>query len=173
MKSDLDIKKLEKLVKRNKVKIFFKSLYYSLSNFWHFRKEIWNFRTWDYRYNLNLFSRSIELTADALEKYGNEVEEMRQKRVNSMRLFVWYVQNMDNAVELAEKELGPMKRRPYEDWFEKQEDGNFLYKPDEDPHTKAVFKRADEIEEEIFDKMWKVIIGSGKEDGSGIKGWWD
>ena len=68
MKSDLDIKKLEKLVKRNKVKIFFKSLYYSLSYFWDFRKEIWKFRTWDYRYNLKLFSRSIEPTADAIEK---------------------------------------------------------------------------------------------------------
>ena len=173
MSESFDIKKLEKIVRRNKVKIFFKSLYYSLRNFWSFRKEIWRYRTWDYRYNLNLFARSIELTADAIEKYGIEEPVMKEKRINAMRKFVWYVQNMDNGIELAEKELGPMKRRPYEEWFESMEDGNFKYIPDDDPHTKAVFKRSDEIEKEIFDKMWKIIIGSDKEDGTGIRGWWD
>ena len=101
MSESFDIKKLEKIVKRNKVKIFFKSLYYSLRNFWSFRKEIWRYRTWDYRYNLNLFARSIELTADGIEKYGIEEPVMKENRIDAMRKFVWYVQNMDNGVELA------------------------------------------------------------------------
>lgn len=39
-------------------------------NFWNFRKEIYNFRDFDYSYNFALFNKSLLLTAEAINKRG-------------------------------------------------------------------------------------------------------
>ena len=48
-----------------------KDLYHNIKNglynFWYFRKEIWEFRNWDYGYNMDLLFKSLEATADCLE----------------------------------------------------------------------------------------------------------
>lgn len=37
-------------------------------NFWRFRKEISGFRDFDYHYNFSLFNKSLEITANAIDK---------------------------------------------------------------------------------------------------------
>lgn len=38
-----------------------------IHNFWVFRKEIANFRDYDYEYNFSLFNKSLELTANGID----------------------------------------------------------------------------------------------------------
>ena len=53
----LVIQKIKRLTIRNPLLMF-------LKNVWLFRRELWNFRTFDYKYNLDLFCRSLEHTRD-------------------------------------------------------------------------------------------------------------
>jgi hypothetical protein len=57
-----------------------------LYNFWRFRKEVYNFQPWDYRYNIELFRASLSQTADYIEKNKRYTEWERD--VNDIRMFL-------------------------------------------------------------------------------------
>jgi hypothetical protein len=63
---------------RYKIPMFFENL-------WFFSKELWYFRSWDYTFNLKLFARSLEKTANTLEFHGNEIESTRMKKVEKIK----------------------------------------------------------------------------------------
>lgn len=69
-----------------------------LSNFWRFKKILWNYRTWDFYHNAMLMSKSLEWLADDIEK-GMEVDESREKKVLAIRelsfLFKYLVDDSD------------------------------------------------------------------------------
>lgn len=44
-----------------------------VKNIWRFRKELWKFKTWDYRFNIDLFVRSLELLKDGIIHYQNHI----------------------------------------------------------------------------------------------------
>lgn len=57
-------------------------------NLRRFNKILHKWRPWDYQYQVELFTFGIEQLADNLEKYGNEVEESRNKKIKAMRELV-------------------------------------------------------------------------------------
>lgn len=171
-------------------------------NVWRFRSELYEFYPWDYSYNLSIFRRSLELTADNIEKYGWEVDSSRLKKVSKMREAIDLLSRVRSDVytEMAEKELGNLILRDWE--FEEVEGDSGSVRlvdndtPEEKEHNRKVFERAHEIEEEEWKRLWKIIHGQdhnkyikyyqkikgtpGEEnaydkwfDGSGIKNWWD
>lgn len=171
-------------------------------NVWRFKRELYDFYPWDYSYNLAIFRRSLELTADNLEKYGYEENVSRLKKVAKMREVIELLNRVrgHSYIEMAEAELGELVQYEWE--FEEVE-GN----PDsvrlvdretkeEREHNRKVFERSHEIEEAEWKMIWKIIEGQdhkkyskyrqklkGTEDeqdayekwfdGSGIRGWWD
>ena len=171
-------------------------------NVWRFKRELYDFYPWDYSYNLSIFRRSLELTADNLERYGFEENVSRLKKVAKMREVIELLNRVRSHcyVEMAEAELGELIQYEWE--FEEVE-GN----PDsvrlvdketkeERAHNKKVFERSHEIEESEWKMIWNIIEGQdhknysklrkklkGTEDeqdayekwfdGSGIRGWWD
>ena len=163
-----------------------------LENFWYFRKELWRFRSWDYTFNLSLFARSLEKSANTLEFHGNEVEVSRMKKVAKMKRVIEIIRNLDesNYISLAEKELGELKNSG--GWFDDIEDT-----PEEKEHNKKVFERSNELEKQQWDELWSILKGQDYEefnkiyedlsdeekmkhshwenwyDGSGVKNWWD
>lgn len=181
---------------RYKIPMFFENL-------WFFRKELWNFRSWDYTFNLNLLGRSLEKTVNTIEYYGHEVDISRMKKVEKMKRVIELLNHLrtDSYIEMAEKELGGIKNI---DWdFEEVPDSpgfmKLVDKEDEEEkdHNRKVYKRADEIEAEEWKEIWRIFEGQDHNeyvklmestseedrrktdlwykwfDGSGMKHWWD
>ncbi len=172
-----------------------------VKNVWYFRKGLWNYRWWDYRFPLEMFKLSIEGMYPKVEKYGLEIDETRLKKVNKMIRACELMQNFmdENFVDQAEKELGDLKLRKWE--FEDVPD-----KPgysqlvdsetdEEKSHNRKVFDRAREIEEEQWNELWNIMRGRNdgksnsiaqvalsdsdnqsfetKFDGTDLRSWWD
>jgi hypothetical protein len=150
---------------RHNIPTFFK-------NIWYFRKELYDFEAWDYRFNLNLFQRSLEATADYIEHKGIEIDESRLKKVAKIRRVIKLLEDdkAGNWINEAESELGEL----HIDWEWNDEE----YTPEEKEQNRRVFQRADELEAEAWNELWKTIEGTKHTteeefDGSGIRGWWD
>lgn len=172
-------------------------------NLWFFRKALWNFRSWDYGFNLMIFQRSLEKTVGTIEYYGHEVDISRMKKVQKMKRVIELLGHVrsDSYIEMAEKELGEIKHVDWE--FEEIPDKPGYSKlldnenPDDVNHNKEVYKRAEEIEAEEWKEIWKILEGQDHNeyvklmestseedkrktdlwykwyDGSGMKHWWD
>lgn len=171
-------------------------------NVWSFRKELYGFYPWDYNYNLSIFRRSLELTADNIEKSGWEVDSSRLKKVAKMREVIELIKGVNDSVytKMAEEELGDLILHEWE--FEEVPDRPGSVRlvdndtPEEREHNRKVFERSREIEEAEWKKIWKILQGQdhskysklyqkikGTEDaeesyekwfdGSGMRGWWD
>ena len=146
-----------------------------LKNVWYFRAELYDFESWDYRFNLNLFQKSLESTADYLENYGVEEDVSRMKKVAKIRRVIELLKRDKEAnwIEQAEAELGEMKNT--DDWFSEnpREDT-----PEELAHNRKVIKRSQELQEKEWKELWRIIKGTRYKsyedwDGSDIRGWWD
>jgi hypothetical protein len=150
---------------RYNIPMFFK-------NIWYFRKELYDFEAWDYRFNLNLFQRSLEATADYIEYKGIEIDKSRLKKVAKIRRVIELLEQDKEGIwiEKAEAELG--KLHIDWDWSDKPDT------PEQTEHNRKVFQRSDELEAEAWDELWETIKGKKytteeEFDGSGIRGWWD
>lgn len=171
-------------------------------NVWRFKSELYDFYPWDYSYNLSIFRRSLEITADDLEKNGMEVSESRLKKVEKIRRAIVLLNNVrgNSHIEMAEKELGNLF---LSDWdFEEVPDSNGSMRlidnetPEQKEHNSKVFARSNEIEEEEWNELFEILKGQDHEDykkfankakvsgdghdtwsewfdGSGIRNWWD
>lgn len=174
-----------------------------IKNVWFFRKQLWDFRWWDYSFNLDIFRRSLEKTSKELEVRGNEIDETRLKKVEKINRVIELLGHIrsDLYIEMAEKELGELKRMKFD--FEDDPDQPGYYRlvdnenPDDVNHNRKVYRRADEIEAQEWKELWKILEGQDhseyskivenatkeekrekdlwKEwfDGSGMKHWWD
>jgi len=172
-------------------------------NVWTFRKALWKHYWFDHHGTLMFLEIGLTNISDTVEKYGNEVDGPRLKKVAAMRRAIELIRNynQDKYIEMAEKEIGELVIHDWE--FEPVEDKpgySRLIDKDTDEeriHNRKVFDRAHEIEEQEWDELFKILKGQDykeyrelydaqteeekKErelwnewfDGSGIKGWWD
>ena len=156
----------------NKLPHFFK-------NIWLFRKVLWNHRWWDYSFTLEALQTSLQIQSKNLEKYGIEVDESRLKKVEKMNRAIEILSHIrtDNYFERAEEAVGKPELR---DWkFEEEEGSNWMtLVDDETPEEKKQWKRyfdyAQKLEEDEWKELWDILKGKrGKQDGSGMRGWWD
>jgi len=180
---------------RYKLPQFFKNL-------WFLRKQLWEFRSWDYSFNLQFFARTLEKTVKTIEFNGFEVDITRLKKVEKMKRVIQLIDNIrtDSYIEVAEKRLGELK---HFDWkFESAKDNPEMYQlidtnnQEENEHNRKVYKLADEIEAQEWVELFTILKGQDIEeyrklfnsltddkkkgnlwlewyDGSGMKYWWD
>jgi hypothetical protein len=159
-------------------------------NLWFFRKEIFNFRPYDYRYSLKLFGKSIERMANYIEINGSEVKESRLKKVEKMRRVVELINiiNSDDYLGLAEDELGleyvaKIKWVPIENGNYQME-SKCSEKEEED--NSKISERSREMEELFWNELWDILKGTQKYEqfesrkdwrdklnGTNMRGWWD
>ena len=170
---------------RYKIPFFFRNL-------WYFRKELWEFRGWDYNFNLRLLSRSLQKTAHVMEYHGQEVEIYRMRKVNKIKRVVEILESIRESVYIdrAEKELGEIKN--LDGWRMDRVDTQ-----EERQHNRMVFELARKIEDDEWNELWDILKGQNHQeyvdltnslsdeekekrdvwnewhDGSGMKGWWD
>jgi hypothetical protein len=156
--------KILKKIKRSKFLTFIK-------NVWLFRNELNSFQRWDYRYNLSLFKKSFELTADYIEKYGYEIDETRLVRVERMRNFIKLLNNIDgDTISIAENILNLKTQSNYT--FESIEDRpgysrmiDNLSKEDQENNQKIY-----DLSNKITEDEWIELCSIFKDD---MRGWWD
>ena len=160
-------------------------------NVWTFRKALWNHNWFDHHGTLMFLETGLTHISNTVEKYGNEVDESRLKKVDAMRRAIQLIQNYNNDsyIDMAEKELGELVLHDWE--FEEVPDNPGYSQlidndtPEEKEHNKKVFDRAREIEEQEWDELFVILKGQDytkfdkdidwyeQFDGSGLKGWWD
>ena len=172
-------------------------------NVWTFRKALWSHYWFDHHGTLKFLEIGLTNLSDTVEKYGNEVDGPRLKKVAAMRRAIELIKNYNesNYIEMAESELGPLALHEWE--FEpvpdKPEYSRIIDRDTEEEkiHNRKVFDRAHEIEEQEWNELFQILKGQDyKEyrklyaeqteeekrkrelwdewfDGSGIKGWWD
>ena len=85
-------------------------------NLWAFRKVLWKWRWWDYRYNLNLFAQGLRLQHKGMFENSMEVWETRKKKLEKMGEAISIIDRLDSNwyVEEAQRQLG--KKLIYRDW---------------------------------------------------------
>jgi hypothetical protein len=168
-------------------------------NVWTFRKALWGHYWFDHHGTLMFLETGLTNIADTVEKYGNEVDGPRLKKVAKMRRAIELIKNYneDKYIEMAESELGPLVLHEWE--FEpvpdKPEYSRIIDRDTEEEkiHNRKVFDRAREIEEKEWKELFEILKGQSPTeyqmfldksedkrsawdnwfDGSGIKGWWD
>lgn len=157
-----------------RIRRFFDSLY----NFWYFRKEIWNFRAWDYSYQLRLWRKSLVPLRKCLTD-GYEVAEHRMKKVVAIQEAIDLIDEIlaDNYIDTAEAILGI----------------DFLDTTDANDAGKVV-KLANELAQKDWQRLWRIMEGQNYNeytmlvdrnpdpkrdlwaewfDGTDMRGWWD
>ena len=174
-----------------------------IKNVWFFRKQLWDFRWWDYSFNLDIFRRSLEKTSKELEVRGNEIDETRLKKVEKINRVIELLGHIrsDSYIEIAEKEFGELKKMKFDFEDDPDQPGYYRLVDDENPddvnHRRKIYRMADEIEAQEWKELWKILEGQDhseyskivenateeekrekdlwKEwfDGSGMKHWWD
>lgn len=146
-----------------------KNILTGLYNFWYFRKVVWNFRWWDYTYNLRLFQESLKYTARELELKGTHGSA--KEDAADIRNVIHLLEKVksDKFIEDAERIVG------YElkgfDFEETEMNGKTVYrlvdKSDTDKEkSREVCRLSDELEENNWNMIWDEIK-------SKMRRWWD
>lgn len=179
-------------MKLTKVLDFFEGLYYDIKNpivyfyynvKWYFRNQVsffkilYSHRPWDYRYTLEITKRSLELQIRSIEKYSNEVDEDKNKKIKKFKRAIHIIDISDDidAINLLVYERTGLK---YEDHntpfkYKKLEDGNFLIENETTDTFRFILKTHNEIEQELWNELWDIFRGNAeKQDGSDLRGIW-
>jgi hypothetical protein len=205
--TDTFTKSLEKII--NRQRWYWKTLDFLrydmprfFKNVWLFRKDLYNYRWYGYNGMLGFMNTSLGDMSKNMESRGHEVESSRNKKITKMVEVKYILERFmeEDFIELAEKELGKLPHKPLE--FEPCEDNpNYSRMVDneteeEKTHRSNVYKRAREIEKEMWNKLWDIFKGQDYDkfknppedmtdhneqynhwqeqfDGSGLRGWWD
>jgi hypothetical protein len=160
-------------------------------NVWTFRNALCSHYWFDHHGTLKFLEIGLTNISDTIEKYGNEIDGPRLKKVEKMRRASQLIQNYINDLysEMAESELGELIRHDweFEDVPDKPGFSRLVDKetPEEKEHNTKVFKRAYEIESQEWNELFEILKGQDVNkfdkdydwekqfDGSGLKYWWD
>lgn len=137
-------------VRKIKKWLFVNSPVLFVKNCWRFRKQLANFRTFDYKYNLDLFCASLEITRDFMLS-EDTVSQGAEKSAEDIQHFLDLLKRHHNAIEIAEKELG------YE--FSPIEDPDFV-------RDRNLITRIESIEESSWIEAFNFLRDK-------MRNWWD
>lgn len=76
-----------------------------LKRIWFFRSELWNFNDWDYQYNLALFTKSLELTAE-FHKSESALSISSKQVHDEINQFINHMKTSEDPYEKAAKMSG-------------------------------------------------------------------
>jgi len=117
--------------------------------------------------------RSLELTKEGLEKHGNEVIEIRGKKIEKIDRAIYLIGLFMNEdfEELARIDL-KIDKMPVHSLV-KLSDGRYELKTDNEEDWNKISKRANKIKDESWEELWSIFKGTKKLDGTDLRGWWD
>lgn len=121
-----------------------------IKNCWRFRKQLAQFRSFDYKYNLDLFCASLEITRDFMLS-DQTVSQGTEQTAEEIQHFLDLLKRHHNAIEIAEQELG------------------YEFSPIEDPNPvgdKKLITRIESIEEVSWHDAFRFLSHK-------LRNWWD
>ena len=121
-----------------------------VKNCWRFRKQMAKFRTFDYKYNLDLFCASLEITREFMLSDGT-VSQGTEKTAEEIECFLNLLKRYENSIVIAEQELG------------------YEFSPLEDPdpvRDRALITRIESIEENAWLEAFNLLRDK-------LRNWWD
>ena len=170
-------------------------------NIWKFRKELYQYQSWDWRYQIMLLRRGLELEVNYIEKKGQEVEISKNKKIEKMKRVIEIIKWHEDYLflELAEKKLGYeyiFKGFNFKEADDKKIDteitkGQKYYElidnltDDEKTKNSKLSDLATKIEKDTWNELMKILKGQDYSkfpkneewdkhfDGSGLQTWWD
>jgi hypothetical protein len=160
-----------------------------VKNLIYFFPQVWKFRRWDYRFQLEMLKHSLVPLHKAILN-GNEVDGPRLKKAAKIQRTIEILENItdDKYIDIAEAKLG------YD------VDTSYLFRDEPNEikeKNRAVYDLADEIETKEWNELWRILKGQKQSqyvmyrdkveseggsaenawnnwfDGSGIRGWWN
>ena len=149
------------------VRLFFK-------NVWVFRKELAAFRRYDYCYNLNLFTKSLEETANFLDS-NKSVACSSVENAEEIRTFVDLLTHSQHPDNLAEARIGyaPDLTLFFDKWNTALDAANKngdvwvdMTLPERTAKDDEYHVECDRIEKEMWDEAWNLFIKRARH-------WWD
>lgn len=147
-------------------------------NLFKFRKNIAKFRPWDYQYTIDMFTRSLEILRDNIEK-GPEIDLTRNKKVAKMNELIELLKTDIDSIDIDslidDSLVGEARYKAIDDLYAK--------------HFHDIFRLIEGEPADEFNERYKKIIAEYKEkhngeepnpfdaadearDGSGIMTWW-
>lgn len=133
------------------------------SNLKRFQPMIKSWRSWDYKYQVDLFVFGLKQLADTIDKYGYEEDISRNKKIDAIKSLIAEIElDYNDAVN---KRFSSM--HDYFDKIIKYSDGSVShictddesYKKDRERHH-AALKKARKTH---YDKIFKLIIGQDED----------
>ena len=149
------------------MKQFFKDIRTGIYNFWFFRKVIWDFRWWDYTFNLELFSKSLEYSAIETAKKGNHEGSLE----NSLNM--WKVVDLieqvktDVFIDESERQIG-YKLKGFD--LEPIEGTDSFRLVDQEGTDKEKSRQVCELSQKLEKENWELIW---KKLNDEMQNWWD
>lgn len=170
--------------------ILFKKIPYFFKNIYSFRKVLWDFRWWDYTYNIEIFRKSLEITEKNIRKKGIEILDHRMKKCDKMKRAIQIMKNIENNnyIEIAENRLNKKVILKDYDYKKISEDKYELINKltdEENKNNDEIYDLSDKIEKEEWIELWDIMKGKDYSklterdnwdefyDGSGLNTWWD
>lgn len=144
----------------------YETIRYNIPNFfknlWFFRKEIYEYRKWDYHYSLLMLKRSLEGLEECIRTKGHEIDETRLPKIEKIQKTIQLINNITNQnhISIAEEIHGEIQG------------GLFNETEEEQKHNRMVFNYAHELEVKEWNELWSIIKGND-DKGSDMRGWWD
>ena len=145
-----------------------------LWNLKKFFKVVWEWRSWDNAYNLNLYAKSLELYLEQ-SPYSPalEIDKTRIPKERNMKRVVELIKNRndDNYIERVEEEMGRDVNYGFSFKEIKGDNGEKMYEmldhatEEEKEFRTKVYKRVDELTRDEWNELWDII----RDDS---QGWW-
>lgn len=162
--------KLYKLFWR-RIPCFFKNIYIH-------REGLWKQRPWESLCTLYFLKSSFYQMKEYTEKYGQEIDSSKMKKVAKMERAIELLNNIltEDYIAVAEEKLSTKINRDY--IFA---DDYILGKipPDIEKSNNIIRDHSREIEEAEWKELWDILRGTDPEDshyedwnGSDMRGWW-
>lgn len=146
-------------------KNFFYDLKWYFRNLKNFNKALWNFRSFDHIYCVNMYVRSLELLRDSISN-GNEERTSANKKVNKINELIELLKQYDTYTDDAYKDIGFFN---YDLKWKKNDDGSVQMVVDENDKErkekhKQFLKREKELEHEYRSKITKILFGQSERE---------
>lgn len=168
-----------------------------IKNIWRFRKQMWEYRPWDYGYTMDNLRQSLYLMSEYIDKRGLEVDESRRKKVYYMKRCIHLIDLLaqDDFHKQAEINLGkklvirPFRLEPIEGSTSKMLE--FDDEPGDAENNWAIWIEASRLQKETWYELFDILKGEvhnydvftkpelkekayeDYQNGKGIMNWWD
>ena len=135
--------------------LFYNDFVMFFRNAWAFRRELADYRVYDYHYNLSIFCRSLELTKEFLES-DKTISEGTEENAQQIEQFIKDIHRFEHALEYSEAELG-----------EEFPNDCYLDRSDErDAKIKVFIDKIQEVEHTSWNRAMDNLRNN-------MQGWWD